>query len=138
MATRYPVRSFWQDRQFATLEPNDPWDAINVFLFSLDSIDGRPYFDYIWSFSIEGVMSTISVAEAKAGFANLVDEAANGDFVTITRHGKAAAVLVSVEAAEAAKKALEKPKPNFGDFLLTFPGGVDLDRNSSKMRDVDL
>jgi len=83
-------------------------------------------------------MSTISVAEAKAGFANLVDEAANGDFVTITRHGKPAAVLVSVEAAEAAKKALEKPKPNFGDFLLTFPGGVDLDRSSSKMRDVDL
>lgn len=83
-------------------------------------------------------MSTISVAEAKAGFANLVDEAANGDFVTITRHGKPAAVLVSVEAAEAAKKALKRPIPNFGDFLLTFPGGVDLDRNSSKMRDADL
>ncbi|MBY3595974.1 type II toxin-antitoxin system Phd/YefM family antitoxin [Rhizobium bangladeshense] len=83
-------------------------------------------------------MSTISVADAKAGFAGLVDEAAKGEFVTITRHGKPAAVLVSVEAAEAARKALSKPRPNFGDFLLTFPGGVELERNPSKLRDTDL
>ncbi len=83
-------------------------------------------------------MSFISVAEAKAGFAGLVDDASRGEFVTITRHGKPAAVIVSVEAAEAAQKALSKPRANFGDFLLTFPGGVDLERNASRMRDVDL
>lgn len=83
-------------------------------------------------------MSSISVAEAKAGFAGLVDEAAKGEFVTITRHGKPAAVIVSVEAAEVAKKALKRPRPNFGDFLLTFPGGADFERDHSKMRDVDL
>ena len=83
-------------------------------------------------------MSTVSVADAKAGFAALVDEAANGEFVTITRHGKPAAVIVSVEAADAARKALSKPRPNFGDFLLTFPGGVDLKRNPSKSRALDL
>jgi prevent-host-death family protein len=82
-------------------------------------------------------MSTVSVKDAKAGFAGLVDEAAAGEFVTITRHGKPAAVIVSVEAAEVAKKALKKPRPNFGDFLLTYPGGVELERNSSKMRQVD-
>lgn len=82
-------------------------------------------------------MSTISIAEAKAGFASLVDEAANGDFVTITRHGKPAAVLVSVEAAELANKALKKPRPNFGDFLMTYPGPADLERNPSKMRKTD-
>lgn len=83
-------------------------------------------------------MSTVSVADAKAGFAALVDEAAKGEFVTITRHGKPAAVLVSVEAADAAKKVLKRPRPNFGDFLLTFPGSVALERNPSKSRDVDL
>jgi prevent-host-death family protein len=82
-------------------------------------------------------MSTVSVKDAKAGFAGLVDKAAAGEFVTITRHGKPAAVIVSVEAAEVAKKALKKPRPNFGDFLLTYPGGVELERNSSKMRQVD-
>ncbi|OCW59626.1 type II toxin-antitoxin system Phd/YefM family antitoxin [Hoeflea olei] len=83
-------------------------------------------------------MSTASVKDAKAGFAALVDDAANGEFVTITRHGKPAAVLVSVEAAEAARKALTMPKPDFGAFLLSFPGGLDLERNPSPMRDADL
>lgn len=83
-------------------------------------------------------MSSMSVAEAKAGFATLVDEAAKGEFVTITRHGKPAAVLVSVEAAKAAKKALKTPRPNFGDFLLTYPGGIDLERSPSRLRKTRL
>ena len=82
-------------------------------------------------------MSTVSLWDAKAGFSNLVDEAIKGEFVTITRHGKPVAALVSIEAAEAAKKALKKPRPNFGDYLMAFPGGVELDRNPSKMRDAD-
>lgn len=83
-------------------------------------------------------MSSMSVADAKAGFASLVDEAANGAFVTITRHGKPAAMLVSVEAGEAAKRAMTKPKPNFGEFLMSYPGPADLERSSSRMRDVEL
>lgn len=57
-------------------------------------------------------MSSMSVAEAKARFATLIDETA--------------------------KKALKTPRSNFGDFLLTYPGGVDLDRNSSRLREADL
>lgn len=83
-------------------------------------------------------MPSVSVAEAKAGFASLVDEAANGEFVTITRHGKPAAVLVSVAAADAAKKSLSKPRPNFGELLLGFPGGIDVERSSDTMRDSGL
>ena len=82
-------------------------------------------------------MSSISVAEAKAGFAGLVDDAAKGEFVTITRHGKPAAVLVSVEAADAAKKALSRSRPNFGDFLLSYPGVAEIARNPSPMRKSD-
>lgn len=48
-------------------------------------------------------MSSMSIADAKAGFAGLVDAAANGAFITITRHGEPVAMLVSVEAGEAAK-----------------------------------
>lgn len=83
-------------------------------------------------------MSTVSLQDAKAGFSALVDEAASGEFVTITRHGKPAAVVVSVEAAEAARKALTAGKRNFGEYLMTFPGDENLDRSSSRMRDVDL
>jgi prevent-host-death family protein len=81
-------------------------------------------------------MSSMSVADAKAGFASLVDDAANGEFVTITRHGKPAAMLVSVEAGEAAKRAMTHPRPNFGEFLMSYPGPADLERNPSPMRDV--
>jgi prevent-host-death family protein len=80
-------------------------------------------------------MSSFSVKDAKAGFSSLVDEAANGEFVTITRHGKPAAVIVSIAAAETAKRALEKKGPNFGEFLLTFPDDAMFERNPSSGRD---
>lgn len=71
-------------------------------------------------------MSSMSVADAKACLTRLVDEAANGAFVTITRNGKPAAMLVSIEAGEAAKRAMAKPRPNFGEFLMSYPGPADI------------
>lgn len=81
-------------------------------------------------------MVQISLKEAKAGFSGLVDQATKGEFVTITRHGKPVAALVSIEAAEAARRLLRKSRPNFGDYLTGFPGGVELTRNPSRMRDI--
>ncbi len=67
-------------------------------------------------------MRTINLKDAKAGFSHLVDEAIKGEFVTITRHGKPVAALVSVEAAEIARKAMERKRPGFVAYLKTFPG----------------
>jgi prevent-host-death family protein len=88
-------------------------------------------------------MSTISLKDAKATFSYVIDQAASGEFVTITRHGRPAAVLVSPEAAQAAKKALAKDRPSLVQYLKSFPADVDLDdevfaRNSAPSRDVDL
>ncbi len=82
-------------------------------------------------------MPTISLKDAKAGFSNLVDEAIKGEFVTITRHGKPVAVLVSVEAAEIARRALQRKRPSLAAYLRTFPGG-EFDRNRAPSRDVEL
>jgi prevent-host-death family protein len=82
-------------------------------------------------------MPTVSLKDAKSGFSNLVDEVMKGEFVTITRHGKPVAALVSVEAAEAARKALGKSRPGLVAYLRTFPGG-EFERNRSPARDVDL
>lgn len=79
----------------------------------------------------------ITLKDAKAGFSSLVDEAIKGEFVTITRHGKAVAALVSVEAAEIARKAMERKRGGLVPYLRTFPGGV-FERNASPSRDVDL
>jgi prevent-host-death family protein len=80
-------------------------------------------------------MKTMQVREAKAGLSALIDAAENGERTTITRHGKPAAVLVSVEDA---KRLDPEQKRNFGEFLLTFPGGIELERNPSPSRDIDL
>ncbi len=82
-------------------------------------------------------MPTVSLKDAKAGFSSLVDEAIKGEFVTITRHGKPAAVLVSVEAADIARRALEKKRRGLVAYLRTFPGG-EFERNRSPSRDLEL
>lgn len=71
-------------------------------------------------------MPIMSASHAKKAFASLVNHAADGEFVTITRHGKPVAMLVSVEAGEAAKRAMTKPRPNFGEFLMSYPGPADI------------
>jgi prevent-host-death family protein len=82
-------------------------------------------------------MRTINVKDAKAGFSSLVDEAIKGEFVTITRHGKPVAVLVPMEAAEIARKAMDKKRTGLVAYLRTFPGGT-FERSRTPSRDVEL
>lgn len=82
-------------------------------------------------------MLTITLKDAKAGFSNLVDGAIRGEFVTITRHGKPVAALVSVEAAEIARKTMERKRSGLVAYLRTFPGG-EFERNRAPSRDVEL
>jgi prevent-host-death family protein len=82
-------------------------------------------------------MLTINLKDAKAGFSNLVDGAIRGEFVTITRHGKPVAALVSVEAGEIARKAMERKRAGLVAYLKTFPDG-EFERNSAPSRDVEL
>lgn len=82
-------------------------------------------------------MPTVNLKDAKARFSSLVDEALRGEFVTITRHGKPAAVLVSVEAAEIARTALKRKRAGLVAYLRRFPGG-EFERNLTASRDVKL
>ena len=79
-------------------------------------------------------MKTMQVREAKANFSALVEAAENGEPTTITKHGKPAAVIVPVDDA---KKLYSDRNSDFIDFLLTYPGGVELERNRSKLREYD-
>ena len=82
-------------------------------------------------------MLTITLKDAKAGFSGLVDKALKGAFVTITRHGKPVAALVSIEAAEIARKAMEPERAGLAAYLRSFPGDP-LDRNPSPSRTIEL
>ncbi|WJH40289.1 type II toxin-antitoxin system Phd/YefM family antitoxin [Aliirhizobium terrae] len=84
-------------------------------------------------------MATISLKNAKAELSAMVDKASAGEFVTITRHGKPTAVLVSVDAAEVARRAVRRTKESFADHLLAFPEVEDdvFQRNVSPSRDAE-
>jgi prevent-host-death family protein len=82
-------------------------------------------------------MQTINLKDAKAGFSSLVDDVMKGDVVTITRHGKPVASLVSVAAGELVRKALERKRTGLVDYLKTMPT-LDFDRNPAPSRTVDL
>jgi len=82
-------------------------------------------------------MTFVPLKEAKSGFSYLVDEAIKGEFVTITRHGRPVAALVSLEAAEIARRAMAEKRPGLVAYLKTFPG-EDIPRNIAPSRDVDL
>jgi prevent-host-death family protein len=82
-------------------------------------------------------MRTINLKDAKAGFSSLIGEAIKGEFVTITRHGKPVAALVSIEAAEIARKAIQRKRSGLVACLRTFPCG-EFERNASPSRDIEL
>jgi len=80
-------------------------------------------------------MRTINLREAKATLSAVIEAAEAGEPVTITRHGKAAAVVVPVDVA----RRLYPARRGFGDFLMGFPGIADaIERNPSPGREIDL
>ena len=78
-------------------------------------------------------MRTLQVREAKAAFSALVEAAERGEPTTITRHGKPAAVVVPVDAARELY-----PEPSFAEFLLSFPGPLEVERDRTPLGEVDL
>lgn len=80
-------------------------------------------------------MKTVKLREAKANLSELVEAAARGRPTTITRHGAAVAVLTPVHAA---RRLYANGAPSFAECLLSFPGGIDLERDRTPLRDLDL
>lgn len=81
-------------------------------------------------------MRTVQVRSAKATFSALVEAAERGEPTTITRHGKAAAMVVPMDVA---RRLYPNDKPNFADFLMSFPGlSEDFERDRTPTRSVDL
>jgi prevent-host-death family protein len=80
-------------------------------------------------------MLSLQVRDAKAQFSQIVAAAERGQPTTITRHGRAAAVIVPVDDA---KRLYPEERSSFAEVLLSFPGGVEFDRDPTPMRDIDL
>ncbi|MDD5374353.1 type II toxin-antitoxin system prevent-host-death family antitoxin [Acidithiobacillus sp.] len=84
------------------------------------------------------MMLTINLKDAKAKFSSMVNEAMNGEVVTITRHGKPVAALVSVDVAEAVRKSMQSKPTGLVSYLKSFPSDSLFERNPLPSRTVEL
>jgi len=80
-------------------------------------------------------MRTVHLREAKATLSALVEAAEKGVPTIVTKHGRAAAMVVPVEAG---RRLYPDDRPSFADLLLSYPGGIDLERDRTPLREVDL
>jgi prevent-host-death family protein len=75
-------------------------------------------------------------AEAKNKLSEVFDKAVNEGPQKVTRRGRPAVIIITEEDLEHGKK----PRRDFKEFLLGIPdmSDLDLERDKSPMRDVDL
>lgn len=78
-----------------------------------------------------------SVQEAKNRFSEVV-QAAQKRPQLVTKHGKAAVVVLSAEQYERLRQCMKAKVPSFVDLLLAMPrGGEDFERLPLRARDVE-
>jgi prevent-host-death family protein len=86
-------------------------------------------------------MNTVQLREAKAKLSALVDAAERGEGTIITRYGKPAAKVVPLTAADRSRPVKNsepnEKKQSFAEWLLSYPGGLELERDQSPPRAVD-
>jgi prevent-host-death family protein len=78
-------------------------------------------------------MREMQLRDAKGAFSSVVDDAASGDEIVVTRHGSPVAVVLGYEQWRALKGA----KPSFASLLLSFPDIGDIARDQTPPRDIE-
>lgn len=86
-------------------------------------------------------MNQVQARDAKARLSELLDAAERGETTVITRHGKPVAEL-SPPKPRGPKRVDDPGSPYHGmtlaELLMAFPGGIDLERDETPMREIDL
>ena len=80
-------------------------------------------------------MKTLPLRQAKAFLSAVVEAAEHGEATTITKHGRPAAVVVPVEEA---RRLYSAERPSFAELLMSIPGDLETERDSSPIRVPDL
>lgn len=80
-------------------------------------------------------MKTLNLRDAKATFSAVVEAAAHGEPTVVTKHGRPAAMIVPIEEG---RRIFPDTKPSFADLLLSMPHELEIERDQTPMREVDL
>ena len=84
-------------------------------------------------------MKDWSLQDAKNRFSAVVDAALSGSPQRVTRRGKPAVVVLSVDEYERLRRNGQATAPTFIDLLLDMPqGGEEFERVPLTFRDLDL
>ena len=80
-------------------------------------------------------MKTLRLRDAKASLSAVVEAAEHGEATMITKHGRPAAVVVPIEDA---RRLYPTNRPSLADLLMSIPEDLEIERDSSPMREVEL
>lgn len=80
-------------------------------------------------------MREMKLRDAKASLSAVVAAAERGEATTITRHGKPAAVVVPLTDAA---RIYPKKRLSFAELLMSMPEDLEVERDQTPMRNVDL
>ncbi|WP_284180349.1 type II toxin-antitoxin system prevent-host-death family antitoxin [Rhabdaerophilum sp. SD176] len=80
-------------------------------------------------------MKTLNLRDAKATFSAVVEAATQGEPTVVTKHGRPAAMIVPIEEG---RRIFPDTKPSFADLLLSMPHELQIERDQTPMREVDL
>jgi len=80
-------------------------------------------------------MRTLQLREAKASLSAVVEAAERGEATTITKYGRPAALVVPVEEA---KRLYPTERPSFAALLMGIPHAVEIERDTSPLREAGL
>lgn len=80
-------------------------------------------------------MQTLQLRDAKASLSAVVASAQRGQPTIITRHGHPSAMVVSFEDGQ---RLYPQCPPSLAAFLLAIPESLDVGRDPSPLRDIDL
>ena len=80
-------------------------------------------------------MRSMRLRDAKASLSAVVEAAERGEATTITKHGRPAAVIVPIEDA---RRLYAADKPSFAELLMSIPEDLEIERDTTPLREIDL
>ena len=80
-------------------------------------------------------MKILPLREAEVSLSDLVEAAERGEATLVTKHGRAAAMIVPIEVGQ---RLFPGELPSFASLLVAIPDELEMERDRSSVGDVDL
>lgn len=80
-------------------------------------------------------MKTLHLKEAKTTFSAIIESAQQGEPTIVTKHGRPAAMIVPIAEG---RKLFPDDRPSFAELLLSIPHELEIERDRSPSREIDL